>query len=231
MKVIKLLVLGIILAGAAYSSNPVKAAGVDSAVSSSTISFIPDEGTTNPVDPEDPDNPDPPWPIDPEDPGNGGTGSIGALTLDYVSNIQFGTQKIASGNITYYALNKNPFVQVTDKRGTGEGWSLKAQASEFTSEDRKVLAGAILSFRNGRVKSLSGNVSAPPEAYDVVFDNMDAKPVMMAEEGAGRGTWVDVFTGTGGDNRNVQLKVLEGSADTLIHYTAEITWELSNAPS
>ncbi len=66
-------------------------------------------------------------------------------------------------------------------------------------------------------------------ANDVVFDNSDPKTVMMAEVDAGRGTWLDVFSGTEGDNRNVQLKVLEGSADAY-HYTANMTWELSDAP-
>jgi hypothetical protein len=153
------------------------------------------------------------------------------LTLDYVTSIQFGTQKITSGTTSYHTKNKSPYVQVTDKRGTGEGWSLKARASEFKSDAGKVLAGAVLSFRNGLVKSQSGNVSSPPTAYDVVFDNTDAKVVMVAEQGAGRGTWIDVFAGTDGDNSNVQLKVLEGSADTNTNYSAVITWELSNAPS
>ncbi|PFJ11266.1 hypothetical protein COD67_23055 [Bacillus cereus] len=54
---------------------------------------------------------------------------------------------------------------------------------------------------------------------------------MLAAVDAGRGTWVDVFSGTDGDNSNVQLKVLEGSADTSTNYSSTITWELSNAPS
>ncbi|MBN3526617.1 WxL domain-containing protein [Paenibacillus apiarius] len=231
MKVIKVLALGIILAGTSPLSYSVKAADTDVATSTNSIRFTADDGQTNPVDPEDPDNPSPGTPVDPEDSGNGGTGNSGALTLDYVSNIQFGTQKIGSGTIAYYAKNKNPFVQVTDKRGTGEGWSLKARATEFKSRDGKVLAGAVLSFRNGQVKSQSGNVSAPPAAYDVVFDNKDAQLVMVAGNGAGRGTWIDVFSGTDGNNGNVQLQVLAGSADALTDYSAVITWVLSNAPS
>jgi hypothetical protein len=231
MKVMKILALGIILAGLTLSSHLVEAADANTAISSNYISFVADEGKTSPVDPEDPDNPDPTEPIDPEDPNNGGTGNHGSLTLDYVTSIQFGTQKITSGTTSYHTKNKSPYVQVTDKRGTGEGWSLKARASEFKSDAGKVLAGAVLSFRNGLVKSQSGNVSSPPTAYDVVFDNTDAKVVMVAEQGAGRGTWIDVFAGTDGDNSNVQLKVLEGSADANTNYSAVVTWELSNAPS
>ncbi|MDG0873779.1 WxL domain-containing protein [Paenibacillus thiaminolyticus] len=231
MKVLRILALGIILAGTMPLSYTVEAADSSTASSTSSIRFTADEGPTNPVDPDDPDNPNPGEPIDPEDPGNGGTGNSGALTLDYVTNFQFGTQTIGSGTISYHAQNKSPFVQVSDKRGTGEGWTLKATASEFQSEDGKLLAGAVLSLRNGQVKSQSGNVSSPPAAHDVVFDNKDAQLVMVAKEGGGRGTWISVFPGTEDGNSNVQLQVLAGSADALADYSAVITWELSNAPS
>ncbi|MFS0595527.1 WxL domain-containing protein [Peribacillus frigoritolerans] len=230
MKAFSLSAVGsIILAGTLLSTSSAEAAVINDATSNNYIGFIADEGPTNPVDPTNPDNPNPPSPIDPEDPGNGGTGNAGALTLDNVSNIQFGTQKIMSGNTTYHAKNKDPFVQVSDKRGTGEGWSLTAKASEFKSDSGEVLRGAILSFKNGQVKSQTSNVSTPPTANDVVFDNSDSKVPMLAEVDAGRGTWLDVFSGTEGDNSNVQLNVLAGSADAQ-NYTATMTWELSDAP-
>ncbi|MGJ3195121.1 WxL domain-containing protein [Peribacillus frigoritolerans] len=230
MKAFSLSAVGsIILAGTLLSTSSAEAAVINEATSNNYIGFIADEGPTNPVDPTNPDNPNPPSPIDPEDPGNGGTGNTGALTLDHASNIQFGTQKIMSGNTTYNAKNKDPFVQVSDKRGTGEGWSLTAKASEFKSDTGEVLTGAILSFKNGQVKSQTSNVSTPPTANDVVFDNTDSKVFMLAEVDAGRGTWIDVFSGTEGDNSNVQLNVLAGSADAQ-SYTATMTWELSDAP-
>ena len=230
MKAFSLSAVGsIILAGTLLSTSSAEAAVINESTSNNYIGFIADEVPTKPVDPTNPDNPNPPSPIDPEDPGNGGTGNAGALTLDHVSNIQFGTQKIMSGNTTYNAKNKDPFVQVSDKRGTGEGWSLTAKASEFKSDSGEVLRGAILSFKNGQVKSQTSNVSTPPTANDVVFDNTDSKVLMLAEVDAGRGTWLDVFSGTEGDNSNVQLNVLAGSADAQ-NYTATMTWELSDAP-
>lgn len=230
MKLLKVLALAILLTGSAPLSYMVVAAD-NSATSTNSIRFTADEGPTGPLDPQNPDNPAPGEPIDPEDSGNGGTGNSGSLTLDYVSNIQFGTQKIGSSTMTYHAQNKSPFVQVSDKRGTGEGWTLKATSSGFKSQNGKELAGAVLSFRNGQVKSQSGNVSAPPVAYDVVFNNADAQLVMASKEGGGRGTWIDVFPGTEGNNTNVQLQVLPGSADALTDYSAVITWEVSDAPN
>ncbi|PFJ17522.1 cell surface protein [Bacillus cereus] len=232
MKGYRLLTLGIIiLTGTTLSTNSVKADEVNKAISKSYINFIADNGPTDPIDPINPDNSNPPKPIDSEDSDNKGTGNSGGLTLDYVSNIQFGTKKIVNGNTIYHAKNKNPFLQVSDKRGTEEGWTLKARASELKSEDGKVLTGAILSLRNGQVKSRSSNVSTPPITNDVVFDNNDAKLVMFTEVDTGRGTWINVFSGTDGDNSNAQLKVLGDSADTLTNYSTVITWELSNAPS
>jgi hypothetical protein len=230
MKVLNLSIVGsIILAGTIFAAHSAEAAVMNRATSNNFVGFIANEEPTNPVDPTNPDNPNPPSPIDPEDPGNGGTGNSGSLTLDYVSNIQFGTHPIESGDTTYHAINKDPFVQVSDKRGTGEGWALTAKASEFKSDSGKVLQGAVLSFQNGQVKSQSSNVSAPPIGYNVVFDNDDSKVFMAAGVDEGRGTWLDIFSGTEGDNRNIQLKVLAGSADAE-NYTSTITWELANAP-
>lgn len=70
----------------------------DSTTSTAKITF---EGTNTdpvtPVNPNDPDTPvDPNNPIDPDDPDNHGTGDNGPLSIDYVSNITFGTKDIAT---------------------------------------------------------------------------------------------------------------------------------------
>ncbi|ALS02797.1 cell surface protein [Enterococcus silesiacus] len=201
------------------------------AKSKTHISFTASEEPTGPVDPTDPNKPvDPDQPIDPTDPENPGTGNEGALAIDYVSNIVFGEKEIESGDTIYNAMNENPFVQVTDKRGTGAGWTLSAQTNGFKTEAGKQLKGAELSFKNGHVKTRTDNVSTAPIGNDVVFSNADAKVIMSAKKDAGRGTWLDVFSGEADNNENVQLKVLEGSADANIEYSAEINWTLANAP-
>lgn len=184
---------------------------------------------TDPVDPTDPDNPNPP--IDPVDPTNPGTGNPGPLSLDFVSNIEFGTHDISSKTETYHALNENPYVQVTDKTGQGQGWNLVATASEFKdSTGSKVLKGAELTFLNGQTNTNIANVSAAPTAQQSVsFTNQSAQPIMNAQVGEGKGTWVDVWSGTANDNANVLLKVLPGSADET-SYTATIDWTLTVAP-
>ncbi|MDT1959430.1 WxL domain-containing protein [Carnobacterium divergens] len=224
-------IAGVSLLGLTGLSTNALAAVSSTANSTNHIVFEAGEEVTNPIDPTNPDNPNPSDPIDPTDPTNPGTGNEGSLTIDYVSNIEFGTQKTASGTMIYHAQNEHPFVQVTDKRGTGAGWNLTAKATEFKSATgSKVLKGAELTFKNGVLKTQTENISPAPQNKDVTFSNSDAHVMMNAKEDTGRGTWVDVFSGKLNDNENVQLKVLPGTADTNVDYTATINWELTDAP-
>ncbi|EUJ28482.1 hypothetical protein MFLO_12071 [Listeria floridensis FSL S10-1187] len=207
------------------------AALADSAESNNHISFEAGEDPTKPLNPRNPNDPKPSDPADPEDPTNSGTGNEGPLTVDFVSNIEFGTKKISADTTIYNAKNADPFVQVTDTRGTGAGWTLTAKASEFKSKDgTAILKGAELSFTDGELKTQTANISKAPKAFDVKFDNTDSKMILRADENTGRGTWLDVFNGKQGDNQKVQLKVLPGTAEANVDYTAKISWELTDAP-
>lgn len=201
------------------------------AESSNHIIFEAGNSITDPVDPIDPGNPNPPNPIDPTDPENPGTGNEGPLSIDYVSNIEFGTNKISSKAIVYNAKNENPFVQVTDNRGTGAGWTLTAKAGSFQSKDgSKMLKGAELSLKNGTLKTLPDNISEAPINQDVTFVNSDAQIIMTAKKDTGRGTWINVYDDVFNNNQKIQLKVLPGTADVNTDYKAKIDWELTDAP-
>ncbi|HFK2760353.1 TPA: WxL domain-containing protein [Enterococcus faecalis] len=196
------------------------------AESKSTVKTVAGETTepTPPVDPTDPEKPNP----DPEVPG---TGNTGPLTIDHVSSIDFGEQEIKEKEAIYNAKTEHPYVQVTDRRGTGAGWTLKASIDEFSNEDKtKILKGAELSLKNGSIKSISGNVSEKPLGYDVNL-NKDMQVIMQAGTDQGMGTWLDVFSGTKDDNANVQLKVPAGSAKAKQNYSSVIRWELTDAPA
>ncbi len=175
-------------------------------------------------------NDDPVNPVDPDDPDNHGTDDNGPLSIDYVSNISFGTQEISSDSQVYSALNAEPHVQITDKRGVEGGWTLTASASKFKAEDQSELKGAVLSFENGVARKKSDNTSAQPTVNeDVTFNNTEAQNVMSAASLAGEGTWLDVFPGEEGHNTDVQLAVPSGSAQAK-EYTATITWTLTAGP-
>lgn len=213
----------VVLDSLAFGGAEAQAAVSSTHTSENKINFTAGEGVvTPPVDPTNPDNPNVPNPVDPTNPG---TGQTGPLSIDYVSNIKFGEHKITGKDIAYKAKNANPFIQVTDLRGAGEGWHLSAKMSEFKSGN-KVLRGATLAFKDGVVKAgSSSNISVAPTKSDVLFDNTDSKPFMNAMDNGGRGTWLTVWSGA-----DVQLNVVAGTPEANTEYTSSITWELADAP-
>lgn len=118
---------------------------------------------TAPVDPENPDVTIDPYPEV--------EGTDGPLSIDYVSDFEFGSQKISNQNQIYYAQaqktwaagqdkgtetpsgpEKPNFVQVTDGRGVETGWELTVkQNGQLKTEDNKELTGAELTFKNTNI--------------------------------------------------------------------------------
>lgn len=200
-------------------------------ISDAKVKFDAGDGVvTPPVNPKNPDL-EPNNPIDPTDPDNSGTGKKGPLSVDYISNLKFGQHKISGKTITYNVLNEDPFIQVTDLRGAGDGWKLSAKMSPFKSKENQELKGASLSIKRGQVKAGSStNISAPPFNSDVVFNNSENKLVMSAKDKAGRGTWLTVWSGKDQANESIQLNVLAGTPEANTDYTSAITWSLEDAP-
>ncbi|CAM4198319.1 WxL domain-containing protein [Listeria booriae] len=201
-------------------------AHADTTTSTGKIKIEADDSAVTPLNPTNPDNPVPATP-DPADPDNTGTGNTGALTIDFLSNIDFGTQKVSGQSEKYYAENKNPYIQVTDKRGTGAGWTLTATATDF-KDGSKTLKGAEMSLTDGEVRTQSDNQSAAPTTSDVTL-NGSSQAVLSAEANAGMGTWLDVYPGTQGNNENVVLYVPAGNLAG--DYSSAITWTLEDSPS
>ncbi|MDG4588715.1 WxL domain-containing protein [Enterococcus faecium] len=180
---------------------------------------------------QDPDNPVGPIdPIDPDDnpPSNDPTGNTGDLRIDYISNIDFGTQTISGKTETYIAEKPASLTesQVSDLRGTGAGWHLQVnydtEKPGFTSED-KTLSGAELTLPSGTAKSVADNKATPPATSEVVVNNA-AQNIMTATANTGLGTWADEM-----DTANVSLKVPSGNL--VGDYTATLVWTLSDAPA
>ncbi|CAD5902558.1 WxL domain-containing protein [Carnobacterium maltaromaticum] len=231
MKKSSLVIATVASATFVFGGTVAQAAVSSTHTSENKINFTPGvDIITPPVDPTNPDNPDVPNPVDITDPTNPGTGQKGPLSIDYVSNIKFGQHKITGKDIAYKALNANPFVQVTDLRGAGDGWNLSAKMTEFKNGN-KVLKGATLTVKDGVVKAgSSSNISIAPTKSDFVFDNQESKQVMGAKDKGGRGTWLTVWSGTDQANESIQLVVVAGTPEANTEYTSSITWELEDAP-
>lgn len=204
-------------------------------VSNGSITLTDGSGqVTKPLDPKDPTNPNPTLPIDPNDSNNTGTGNVGPLSIDYVSNLNFGEHRVSGSDMTFYAKNTDPYIQVTDTRGTGAGWTLQASISDFASESKSsVLKGAQLTLKNPELKSAStSTTSDAPKGSSAVSFNSSKQKVAVSETGAGKGTWLTTYAAGSEtkENTNVVLSVPAGSPEANTTYTATINWELLDAP-
>lgn len=188
--------------------------------SAGTIHLVGDDTAPTPVDPNET--------ITPEDGKE--TGSNGPLSIDYVPNFLFGDVTIGSTTVTAMDTNSNPFIQVSDKRGTGEGWTLKLAATPFKNEEKGTqLAGTTLTIGSINAQATDGNnPSAAPTVQSQAYGTIetDGKIIMKAAKDAGMGKWKGKFK-TGNDN-TVQLTVPSGNKAG--DYTSVLTWTLSDAP-
>lgn len=217
----KLLTLALAAVLSLMLMMPVSAA--DSLV---TVEFSAGSGPVDPVDPDEPSQP--------LEPPGGGTGETGNLTLNYISPLAFGSRTLSSKTEVYHAKTMKPFVQVTDLRGTGQGWQLRAVALPFEASTGAVLTGAEIALKNGQALSANMDAPAPTPEPNVVLptDGESEQLVFSATEHTGLGTWIDRWypsNGTVTENDNVTLTV-PGSVTKALAYTATIRWTLVDAP-
>ncbi|WP_207120944.1 hypothetical protein IGJ55_002931 [Enterococcus sp. AZ170] len=165
-------------------------------------------------------------PIKPSEP-SGETGNTGALTIDNVSPLLFGEHKIDGGKAEFSTETVAPNVQVSDRRGEGQGWNLQVRMSEFAdkTDDTKILKGAELSIPAGTVGKSEGNIALPPETKDVVIAGSidSAQTIFSAKEKTGLGTWTNEFDAS-------QVKLMVPAGNLKGDYQATMTWSLLDAP-
>ncbi|WP_270740906.1 WxL domain-containing protein [Lactococcus formosensis] len=185
-------------------------------------------------------------------------GSGGGLTLDFVSTFTFETNKAVRENDIYYAQPQHlrdargqpimtpNFVQVTDQRGTAEGWTLNLQkTTRFYDENRQPLRGTGLSLKNAVVVAANpGNQPRAPSTLDKGTGPTEI--IAQADPGSGTGTttvrWGTSLVETqlhseNGEqrtaylNHDVQLFAPGGKQRQNYTYQAILTWILSEVPS
>ncbi|MDT1957105.1 WxL domain-containing protein [Carnobacterium divergens] len=172
---------------------------------------------TKPTDPiEPPEEPDKP------------TGQTGDLTIDYVTSLDFGSFKLGDNGAKSVKLTANkereqePKVQVTDKRGSGKGWTLTVAQTKVFKSAEHTLIGASLTLPAGTTSTSNATSDQAPTTKEVLVNDAPNE-VMTAAAEQGLGTWVDTF-----EKEATTLEIPSGNyAGT---YQAELTWTLSNAP-
>lgn len=219
------------------SSSIVEAAEVGATNSNADAGFIENTDITNPVDPTDPTRP-----IKPTKPP-----TPGPLSLNYVSDIQFGSHDSATEETNFYALldkvtyedgegqqeERPNFVEVTDRRGANSGWRLTVRQNEqLKNENGTVLSDAHITMKNTTMKTLD-DADFPPanvsKSEFILQDNQESL-VVAAEKGTGMGSWSINFGSTNEEGKSsIALSVPNSGIKESGIYTTSLTWTLSDS--
>lgn len=118
-------------------------------------------------------------------------------------------------------------VNLTDARGLGNTWTLKAKLGKFTDiNDKPTLEGAKISFIDGEVKSALDHKDINDVNPTIVLTNKpdgdNTVKVFDAKLNSNTGKWTFTWS-------NIKLYVPAKFAQEGTH-TATITWSLTDAP-
>ena len=226
------------------SAMGVLAADMDVSESDNKITF--QSGGGEPTDPIDPEKPE--KEIDPDEKEKP-TGNTGDLRLDVVPVFDFGTEKITTGAKSYNALLPTEsgteipyYAQVTDFRGTGEGWSLYAKMTSQFSDGTHTLNGAAIALSNVAADAdATVGTTAPGTTFNgaLEYDAVSGGTLIKLASAAvneGMGTSAVRFGDTAryGSTLTADKSVsLTIPAATLIYaneYKATIQWTLAATP-
>lgn len=226
-KLVTLVAVGFIYGALAIQSTPVQADS--NASSNATFSLEAqdqDGGGTAPI-----------LPIPP-------TGNTGPLTIDGVSSFVFPNAKISGEALTVVGESAQVNgsagtmgAQVTDSRGSGAGWTLKAKITDFTGTDSdntaRTLKGAVLTLPQGQVKTSDTATTVAdankPVSSAVSLNNTDQK-LLVAAQGNGLGVWYVNFENDSQGTAQKEVKLYVPTGNFKADYKATISWTLTEAP-
>lgn len=236
-------ILQIFLTDCRGNRNPiVEEAMFDAIFPAATTTAVVGNKVITPVDPIDPETeivPENP-PILPENQGQ--------LSIDFVSQFEFGRQAIKINDHTYYANpqsllgsdgqpngEKRPnFVQVTDRRvaSQSEGWQLSVtQSDQFADQSGNQLTGAQVILDNQELVS-AADTQPPKEQYtNSIYLLPGSKRILLtADSNEGMGTWLYRFGNQQTAEESIALFVPKETNPQSINYTTIFTWELNMVP-
>lgn len=211
-----------------------------------TIQFTPNTDTPEVVPPIE--EPDVDIPVNPD--------ITGPLSIVHVPTMDFGEQKISKNNEVYSMIaekqkrknsdEKVPYVsfaQVSDKRGTNAGWSLKVTASEFKTNDDKALnkelVGTEIHLLNSAIAYNGPDNQKPTSkgtSNEITLTANNSTEILTAAKDHGAGD-TSIFWGNQAEltttalNNDITLHVPGKSAKDAVKYTATLDWTLSDTPS
>ncbi|RDX01500.1 hypothetical protein UR08_06785 [Listeria kieliensis] len=219
-------------------SDQAVASGIKSISSSRADAYYrPNYDNTKPVNPN--------RPSEKVEPKSANPGTPGPLSIDFASNIQFGSHEITGQTEIYFAAltpvtivstgssEEVPnYVQVTDNRGTLGGYRLTVKQNGQLRSDQTVLEGAEMVLLNSALKSATSK-KAPQSFQKIVLDasGESSSNVIVAKAGTGAGTWVNTF-GTDAEQarKSIQVILPKETKKQAGHYRTTLTWEIIDSP-
>lgn len=146
---------------------------------------------------------------------------VNKLELVTAPAFDFGDNELPSGGETITATAISNDLQISDTRGTFEGWLVTAKLSNFsTSEISDSMPGAYINLTDGEISRVGNGTSASPTLEDsisLISGAEDSTPIISAAANAGIGTWAINWI-----NDNASLTVLDTPAKGI--NTATINW-------
>ncbi|WP_429972334.1 WxL domain-containing protein [Enterococcus sp. AZ015] len=187
----------------------------------------------NEIDPENP-------PILPE--------NQGLLSIDFVSQFQFGISIISAQDHTYYAqaqrlldadgtvngTEQRPnYIQISDRRPENErnGWQLAVtQKEQFKGDENQELLGASLSLSNQQIITAQGRTKPILQSDPCTLIPGKRRTLLIAQGNEGAGTWIHRFGDSVTKGESVALNVPKGANPEATKYSTTLIWELSAVP-
>ena len=208
------------------------------AEASTTVEPIGDVDPKDPLDPDQPIVPENP-PLIPE--------NRGFVSIDFVSQFDFGTVPIRSSTSRYPArpqrislvddhesTERPNYIQVSDRRFLQTGWTLSARLSEegFVSTDafKRHLKGASVHLNNIEMVTSRENHSEAPDYFEAIELGPQNQVIARANEKQGAGTWIQRYGNEHTMQKSVELEIPIGARPQATSYQGTIHWELSFVP-
>lgn len=208
------------------------------AEASTTVEPIGDVDPKDPLDPDQPILPENP-PLIPE--------NRGFISIDFVSQFDFGTVPIRSSTSRYPArpqrissvddhesTERPNYIQVSDRRFLPNGWTLSARLSEegFVSTDafKHYLKGASVHLNNIEMVTSKENPSEAPDYVEAIELGPQNQVIARANENQGTGTWIQRYGNEHTMQKSVELEIPIGARPQATSYQGTLRWELSFVP-
>jgi len=206
------------------------------------VTYVYEITPVKPVDPIDPDKE-----VDPENPPVLPENQ-GLLSIDFISQFNFGEQVISVQDKTYYAqpqrllnedgtVNENEerpnYVQISDRRSENDrnGWTLAVtQKEQFHGAENQVLNGASLSLLNQQLITTQGGTAPGLQSVPYTLVPGNQRTLLHAQVTEGTGTWIYRFGDGETAGESVTLDVPRGANPESTTYSSTLIWELSAVP-